>query len=54
MLTSPGPHVVNIWQGEILVRGPQVMQGYLNAPQKTAETLIADGWVSGTVVRGQR
>ena len=27
-------------QGELLIRGPQVMQGYLNAPAKTAETLL--------------
>ena len=32
--------------GELLIRGPQVMKGYLNAPDKTAECLDADGWLS--------
>jgi long-chain acyl-CoA synthetase len=30
--------------GELLIRGPQVMQGYLNRPEATAETL-AEGWL---------
>jgi len=32
-------------QGEVLIRGPQVMKGYLNNPDATAATLDKDGWL---------
>lgn len=32
-------------EGEVLVRGYNLMQGYLDDPQATAETIDADGWL---------
>ena len=31
--------------GELLIRGPQIMKGYLNAPEATAESIDRDGWL---------
>jgi long-chain acyl-CoA synthetase len=42
---APGSEVmIDELSGEILVRGPQVMQGYLNEPAETAKAIDADGW----------
>jgi acyl-CoA synthetase (AMP-forming)/AMP-acid ligase II len=31
--------------GEIQARGPQIMRGYFNRPEATAQTIDADGWL---------
>jgi acyl-CoA synthetase (AMP-forming)/AMP-acid ligase II len=32
-------------EGEVCVRGPQIMKGYLNRPEATAATVDSDGWL---------
>src|SRR6185295_14461354 len=32
-------------EGEVCVRGPQIMRGYLNRPDATAATVDAEGWL---------
>jgi acyl-CoA synthetase (AMP-forming)/AMP-acid ligase II len=47
-LAEPDPHT---GAGELLVRGPNVVAGYWNKPQETAQTFV-DGWLhTGDIAR---
>ncbi len=38
--------------GELLIYGPQIMRGYWNRPEETADTLTQDGWLrSGDIAQ---
>jgi long-subunit acyl-CoA synthetase (AMP-forming) len=41
----PNTEVKLAEDGEVMVRGPQVMKGYRNMPEKTEETFTEDGWL---------
>ena len=43
--TETGKDVPSGQPGEVWVRGPNVMKGYLNNPEATARTVDADGWL---------
>jgi len=40
-----GTEVAQGERGEIWVQGPQVMKGYYNRPEETANTITPDGWL---------
>ena len=46
VVDDAGAPVPNGEVGELQIKGPQVMAGYYNRPDETANTLSADGWLS--------
>jgi len=44
-LPLPGLELSLADDGELLVRGPTIMRGYRNDPERTAEVIDSDGWL---------
>jgi long-chain acyl-CoA synthetase len=42
---TPGMELKFADDGEILIRGPQIMKGYRNMPDQTADAIDGDGWL---------
>ena len=42
---SPGAEIKLADDGEVLIRGPFIMTGYRNQPEKTRETIDEEGWL---------
>ncbi|TFD60932.1 long-chain fatty acid--CoA ligase [Cryobacterium suzukii] len=50
-LDDPSTEVPAGQPGELLLKGPQVFQGYWNNPEETAKTLLPNGWLrTGDIV----
>ena len=50
-LDDPTIEVAQGEPGELLLKGPQVFQGYWNNPEETAKALLPDGWLrTGDIV----
>lgn len=50
-VADPAVEVAPGEPGELLIKGPQVFQGYWNNPEETAKSLTPDGWLrTGDVV----
>jgi HIP---CoA ligase len=45
IVDSDGQEAPTSTPGEVLIRGYNVMQGYFNAPEQTAETIDSEGWL---------
>lgn len=43
---APGLEIRLAEDGEVLIRGANIMQGYRNLPDKTDETIDAEGWLA--------
>jgi len=45
LINEDGKIITNGEPGELTIKGPQVMQGYWNLPEETANVLSDDGWL---------